>query len=187
MRSEILAGVALAIAAAVTVRLGANFGLELDSVALLGLVLGALIGMVPENRTAHLVGFGVGFGVAWVSYLMRAAVLPDSSSGRAVAAAVVILALLLVHLVSRHRMPTWPMLVGVAALVGAYEEAYTAAPSQVVDTSTSSATAVLLAAAIGFMATSLVTPIAAKVHTSGTDSDREQTTPIDELMTESAR
>jgi hypothetical protein len=40
-------------------------------------------------------------------------------------------------------------------MVGAYEEAYTSAPSQFVADSTEAATAILLAAAMGYLATSL--------------------------------
>ena len=82
-------------------------------------------------------------------------VLPDSASGRAVAAFVVVLACVLVHLVSRHRVPLWSALVGVAALVGAYEETFTAAPPQFVDQSVSALTTVLLAGAIGYLFSAL--------------------------------
>jgi hypothetical protein len=170
------------------VLLGAFFGLELDHVALLGMALGAVVGLVPHGRAVHrLVGFGAGFAVAWIAYLMRAAVLPDSTSGRAVAVLAVVLACVLVTVVSRHRVALWAPLVGVAALVGSYEEAYTAAPSQVVDTSMTSATAVLLAGAVGFLVSTLFTAEPLSDRAAPPAADEQETHSIDELMTESAR
>jgi hypothetical protein len=188
MRLTILSGGALAVAAALTVWLGAFFGLELDHVALLGVALGAVAGLVPHGRAVHrIAGFGAGFAIAWVAYLLRAAMLPDSTSGRAVAVLGVVLACVLVSIVARHRLPLWSTLVGVAALLGAYEEAYTAAPSQVVDTSMTSATAVLLAAAVGFAVSALFTAEPPTARTSRPSASAQETTPMDELMTESAR
>jgi hypothetical protein len=53
-------------------------------------------------------------------------------------------------------VPLWSALVGVAALVGAYEEAYSASPSEFLSTSPTAATTVLLAAAFGFVAAALL-------------------------------
>ncbi len=188
MRLDILSGAALAITAAAAVVLGAFFGLELDHVALLGIALGAVVGLVPQGRSIHrLAGFGAGFGLAWTGYALRAAVLPDSTSGRAVAVLAVVLGCLLVHLASRHTVPPWSALVGVAAMVGAYEETYTAAPSQFVDQSMSAATTVLLTAAIGYLVSALFVPDAVPAQDSPHTAAEQDTQSIDELMTESAR
>jgi hypothetical protein len=176
MRLNVLSGGALAVAAAVAVLAGASLGLEMEHVALLGLALGAVVGLVPQGRPLHrLLGFASGFVIAWVGYLLRAAVLPDSTSGRAVAACT------LVYLLTRGRLPLWASLVGVAALVGAYEETYTAAPSQVADQSLSAATTILLAVAVGYLVSAVVAPDA------GGRTDHEDTLSIDELMTEPVR
>jgi hypothetical protein len=188
MRLHILSGVALALTASIAVVLGAFFGLELDSVALLGIALGAVVGLVPQGRPIHrLIGFGAGFAIVWAGYATRAAVLPDSTSGRAVAALVVVLACTLVYLVARGAIPLWSPLVGVAALVGAYEETYTAAPSQFVDQSLSAATTVLLAAAIGYLVSALFATEDRSVERTGRTAAQQRTLSIDELMTESAR
>lgn len=189
MRLDILSGGVLALAAAFAAFAGAAFGLELDHVALLGVALGAVVGMVPSSRSVHrLAGFGAGLALAWVGYLLRAAVLPDSPSGRAVAAAAVVLGCVLVHLASRHRVPVWSTLVGVAALAGAYEETFTAAPPQFLDQSVSAATTVLLAAAVGYLVSAIFVPDPKHDEAPGGDApDTAPTTPLDELMTEPAR
>lgn len=193
MRLNVLSGGALAVVAAVAVLVGASLGLEIEHVALLGLALGAVVGLVPQGRSLHrLLGFAAGFGLAWVGYLLRAAVLPDSTSGRAVAVLLVLLGCTLVYLVSRGRLPLWASLVGVAALVGAYEETYTAAPSQVAAQSMTAATTVLLAVAVGYVVSAVSVPdAAAGVRAAGErparNHDDHDTTSIDELLTEPVR
>lgn len=188
MRLDILSGAGLAITAAAAVVLGAFFGLELDHVALLGIALGAVVGLVPHGRPIHrLAGFGAGFALAWIGYALRAAVLPDSTSGRAVAVLVIVLACTLVHLASRHAVPLWSTLVGVAAMVGAYEETYTAAPSLFVDQSVSAATTVLLAVAIGFVVSAFDTPATDQVMRPSEPAADQDIHSIDDLMTEQAR
>ena len=59
---------------------------------------------------------------------------------------------------SRERLPLWTLLLGAAVLAGSYETTYIEAPSQVLRTSTSSSTSVLLAVALGFFAAALVAP-----------------------------
>ena len=191
MRLNVLSGGALAVVAAVAVLVGASLGLEIEHVALLA--LGAVVGLVPQGRSLHrLLGFAAGFGLAWVGYLLRAAVLPDSTSGRAVAVLLVLLGCTLVYLVSRGRLPLWASLVGVAALVGAYEETYTAAPSQVAAQSMTAATTVLLVVAVGYVVSAVFAPDAgAGVRAAGQrpakNHDDHHTTSIDELLTEPVR
>ena len=52
----------------------------------------------------------------------------------------------------------WSGLLGAAAIVGAYESVYTNAPSQFLTESPAAATTVLLAVALGFLATNLLAP-----------------------------
>lgn len=159
MRSTIIAGAALAVFAALVVGLGGLLGLDLDHVALLGAALGGVIGLVPDRTPfARVGGFLVGVCVGWAGFVLRAALLPDSGSGRAVAAFLVIALCLVISAATLTRLPLWSMLVGVAAVVGAYEQTYTLAPSQLPSESPTAVTTVLLAAALGFLATSLLGP-----------------------------
>ena len=189
MRLDVLFGGVLAAAAAMTVVLGSFLDLDLDHASLLGVALGAVVGLVPQRKSLHrLVGFGAGFALAWAGYALRAAVLPDSTSGRAVAVLAVVLGCLLVHLASRHTVALRSALVGVAAMVGAYEETYTAAPARFADQSLSAATTVLLAAAVGYLVSAVFAPDAPSADSTPSRAfDDEPFHTIDELMTESAR
>ncbi len=159
MRSTMIAGAALAVFAALVVGLGGLLGLDLDHVALLGAALGGVIGLAPDRTPfARVGGFLVGVSVGWAGFVLRAALLPDSGAGRAVAAFLVIALCLAVSAATLTRLPLWSMLVGVAAVVGAYEETYTLAPSQLPSESPTAVTTVLLAAALGFLATALLGP-----------------------------
>lgn len=159
MRRSLLVGVVLASAAGLMVLLGSAFDLELESVALLGGALGAVVALAPD-RTAltRLGGFAAGFVAAWIGYVVRAAVLPDTSSGRAVAVVVTVLLCTAIAVASRQRLPLWTLLLGTAALTGAYELIYSAAPPELMTTSVSTATTLFLSISLGFAAGLLGTP-----------------------------
>lgn len=151
------AGTAVAVLAGVLVDHGAVFGSGFVRSALLGVVLGAVVGLVPHGTAGgRLAGFGAGFGAAWVGYLLRAAVLPDIPLGRALAAVLTVSVVTAVATASADRVPLWSGLLGAGALVGAFELTYVQSPPDVVSESTAAATAVLLAAAVGFVATHLL-------------------------------
>jgi len=159
MRKSLLAGVLLAVAAVVVVLVSAAFGLDLESVALLGAALGAVVALVPDRTPGvRLAGFAAGFLAAWLGYLLRAGALPDTAGGRAVAVGVVVLLCVGVTAASVGRIPLWSTLLGTAALSGAYEFAYAAAPPEVLSTSMSTATTLLLNVGVGFLAAALVAP-----------------------------
>jgi hypothetical protein len=157
MRRSLVAGLTLAAFAALIIGLGQLFGLDLQAVALLGAALGGVLGLVQHRfPLGKLGGFVLGFVVAWVGYALRAAVLPDSATGRAVAAFLVVAVIATACAVSSERVPLWSGLLGAAAIAGAYEEVYTNAPSQFLKESPTAATTILLAAALGYLATTLV-------------------------------
>ena len=161
MLKTLICGVLLAVLGALTVVLGDAFGLELDHVALLGLALGAVVGLVPDGGPVYKVaGFLGGVLCSWAVFGLRASWLPDTSSGRAVAVFLAIALCLAVTLLSMGRIPFWSTLVGAAGLAGAYEATYTAAPSQFLHESPTALTTLLLAAAIGHLATLAVLPTA---------------------------
>ncbi|MDX5450413.1 MAG: hypothetical protein LPK36_05265, partial [Actinomycetes bacterium] len=159
MRRTLLVGLALVVGAVLAVFISSWFDLELEPVVLLGVALGAVIALVPDRSPLmRLAGFAGGFVAAWIGYFLRAAVLPDSTGGRAVAVGLVLILVVAVAAVSLERIPLWSTLVGAAALAGAYEYTYAAAPPEVASTSVSTATALLLTAAIGYLATALAVP-----------------------------
>jgi len=157
MRRSLIAGLVLAVFAALIIGLGELFGLDLQHVALMGAALGGVLGLVPHpHALGRLGGFAVGFVLAWIGFALRAALLPDSATGRAVAAFLVVALITVACSVSAGRLPLWSGLLGAAAIVGAYEETYTNAPSQFLKEAPTAATTVLFAVALGYLATSLV-------------------------------
>ena len=75
-------------------------------------------------------------------------------------------------------------LVGVAAMVGAYEFSYSAAPPEVMSTSVSAVTALLMTSAVGFLATAVLSPREPRPSTffSRRTTADEETTSFDEMM-----
>ncbi len=125
--------------------------LGLSSVVLLGLALGAVVALVPDATTGRrLAGFLAGFAIAMVGYFLRAALLPDTASGRTVALVVVILLCTGAVALSMGNLPFWSVLLGAGALAGAYELTYSAAPTEILETSVSAGTSLLLTVAVGF-------------------------------------
>ena len=157
MRRGLIVGLVLAVFAALIIWLGELLGLDLQHVALLGAALGGVLGLVPHQPPlGKLGGFLVGFVAAWIGFALRAAVLPDSASGRAVAAFLVVAVIGIACAISAGNLPLWSGLVGAAAIVGAYEETYTNAPSQFLAESPAAGTTVLFAVALGYLAASLL-------------------------------
>lgn len=190
MRRTLLAGLLLVVATGLTVVVGEALDLKVESVALLGVASGAIVALVPDQTVARrLAAFLLGFVAAYVGYLFRAAVTPDTSGGRAVAAAFIVLLCVGVVAISVGRLPLWAALLGSASLAGAYEFTYTQAATRVLDTSVSSATALLLCVGVGFLVATLTQPAAgtdaeadsARRHPSRT-SGSEQETPLDTMM-----
>jgi hypothetical protein len=193
VRKTLLAGLSVAVAAVLVVWLSDVFGLDLDSVALLGAALGAVLALVPDRTPVfRLVGFACGFLAVWVGYLLRAGVLPDSAGGRAVAVGLVVLLCVGVTAAGRDRLPLWSTLLGAAALSGAYEVTYAAAPPEVLSTSMSTATTLLFTVAIGFLAAALIAPAVAPgakpvEREPRPAGDDETTSKLDDLMMETSK
>jgi hypothetical protein len=159
MRREIFTGLSLAAAAFIVILVSSWLELELEATVLLGVATGAVVGLVPDRPTAfRLGGFAAGFVVAWIGYLVRAAQLPDSAGGRGAAVALVILLCLGVALASAGRLPLWAVLLGAGAFAGAYEYTYNEAPPEVLATSVSVATSMIMSVAIGFLAVAWIGP-----------------------------
>jgi ABC-type transport system involved in cytochrome c biogenesis permease subunit len=108
---------------------------------------------VPGNDSsyARAAGFVVGFLLGWVGYALRAGVLPDTGAGRAVAAFLVIAVLTGICAATMGWLPLWSGLLGIAAIAGAYEYAFSIDPTAFTSQSVTAATTVLLAAAVGFL------------------------------------
>jgi hypothetical protein len=159
VRRTLVAGGVLAVAAVLVVLISSGLDLELESVALLGGALGAVVALVPDRTPwVRLGGFIGGFVAAWIGYAVRALLLPDSAGGRAVAVGLVVVLCVGLTAASMDRLPLWTTLLGTAGLTGAYEFTYAAAPPEMASTSVSTATTLLLNVAVGFLAGALFGP-----------------------------
>lgn len=179
-------GLGLALAAVVMTLLGATLDLGLESVTLLGLALGATVALVPDATTGRrLAGFLAGFVIALLGYFVRAGLLPDTTSGRAVAVGVVVLLCAVAVAATAGRLPLWAVLLGTAGLSGAYELTYAGAPTEIFDTSLSTGTSLLLSVAVGFVVGGLVSQDRAEHGhraTPGAPSTRDDDTDLNQMM-----
>jgi hypothetical protein len=191
MRKSIFAGLVLALAGALVMWLSALFDLELESVVLLGAAVGAVVALVPDRSPlARFLGFAAGFVAAWVGFFLRAAILPDTARGRAVAVGLVLLLCVAVVAVSAGRLPLWSILLGAAAMAGGYEYTYAAAPPEVATTSVSAATSLLFCIAVGYLVAATVAPTAgtpATVSPRPRKGDDLENTSFDDLMMENTK
>lgn len=183
MRTTLWTGCALIAGGVAAVLVGAALDLELESTALLGVVLGAVVALGPDRTPAvRLAGFGAGVLVAWAGYLVRAALLPDTTAARAVVVALVIALCVGVALVTMNRVPLWSVLLGAGGLVGAYESAYAAAPPEVLDTSVTAVTTLLVTVMTGFLAAALVAPTARPERRAQQAPADDRTADLDSMM-----
>lgn len=158
MRRSIFSGLLLAVATGLLVILSDPLSLHVEGVVLLGVGIGAVLAIIGDRAVwERLAAFGVGLVATWLAYGMRAGFLPDSTAGRTVAAVGLIGLLVLAVWLSANRLELWPMLLGMAAMAGAYEVTFTAAPPRFLQESPVALTGVLLAFAVGFAVTTLVT------------------------------
>jgi hypothetical protein len=157
MRRTLLAGALLALGAALLAVHGGHLGLEANRIALYGVVLGGVLGLVTEGSpTGRASAFGIGFAAAWAGYALRAGVLPDIPAGRGLVAFLVVAVVTTAAALSRERLPLWAGLLGAGLMVGAYETTFTITPPAFETESLTAATAALLAAAVGYLIATLV-------------------------------
>jgi len=192
MRKSLLAGLVLALAAMVVVIIGSVLDLDLESVALLGAAMGAVVALVPDRTpAARLGGFAIGFVVAWAGYALRAQFLPDSTGGRAVAVGVVVLLCVGLTAAGRERLALWSLLLGAGAFAGAYEFTYDQAPPEMLSTSLSTATTMAFNVAVGFLAAAFFAPADTSRGPSATEENLRPTDDseghLDDFMKEPAQ
>lgn len=191
MRSSLLVGLSLALTAVLAVLVSPLLDLQIESVVLLGAAGGAVVALVPDTTPlARLTGALLGVIAALVGFVLRAAVLPDSTGGRAVAIVVVILASTAVAALSARRVSLWAPLLGAALFAGAYERLYAAAPAELGQTAVSTLTSLLVAMAVGFLAVTWAAPRLTRSQASDSqelaafeaDLTGEDRTDLDQLL-----
>ena len=79
MRKTLLIGLAVLVAGVLVLMLSSGLDLELESTALMGVAIGAVLALVPDRSAVmRIAGFLAGFAAAWIGYLVRAGYLPDT-------------------------------------------------------------------------------------------------------------
>lgn len=186
MRKNLLVGLVLAVTAVVVVFVSDWFDLKLESVALLGVAIGAVIALVPDRSPfMRLAAFGIGAVLTLVCYVLRAGVLPDSTGGFAVFAGLTVVLVTLVAAGSGGRLPLWAGLAGAAAFAGSFDFTYVDAPPEVATTSVSALTALIITVALGFFAALAVVldpPASSKRRTRSTEESPEDTHQLNDMM-----
>lgn len=163
MHTLVLRGLLLAALAALLVTVSGPLALE----SVWPLLAASAIAFVPGGSLPGRVGaFGAGLIAAWVGFALRAAVLPDIPSGRAVFVAVPVVLVTVVAVATRDRVPLWAGLAGAATFGAAYHPVFVASPTDFAAQSVATMTSVLLASAIGGAAAMLLRPAAAPVNDS---------------------
>lgn len=184
MRTPLLSGLLLTAAAFLTVLVGQALDLEVESTALLGVAAGAVAALVPDASAGRrLAGLALGVVAALVGYYTRAALTPDTATGRAVFAALVVALCVGLVLLSVGRLPLWSLLLGAGTFAGAFEAIYTAAPPRVLDSSIGAVTTLALTLAVGFLAAA---PVGATAR-GGRPADRDEDSVTTDELLESAR
>ncbi len=172
------AGSALAVVTGLLTSSSSLLGADVATVAVLGVGFGAALGLIGDRSPGErALGFLVGFLAAWLGYALRAGLLPDIPAGRGVAVVVVVAIVTAVATASADRLPLWTGLLGAAALAGAYELVFAADPTAFAGESTTAATSVLLAVAVGFVVATAVPLLLGGDRSPATDHDARHAAP----------
>lgn len=172
------AGSALAVVTGLLTSSSSLLGADVAAVALLGVGAGAALGLVGDRSPAErALAFLAGFLAAWLAYALRAGLLPDIPAGRGLAVVVVVAIVTAVATATADRLPLWAGLLGAAALAGAYELVFAADPTAFVAQSTTAATSVLLAVAVGFVVATAVPLLLGGDRTPAAERDARHATP----------
>lgn len=152
MKRTFVVGGFLAVFTFLAVVLGAWAQLGLDNV-LFATGCGALLGLYQQRSPGMRIGaFFLGFVVGWLGYVLRAAFLPDSFVAEGIAAFIGIAIVTIICGLTRNKLPFWGAMLGLIAITGAYNAAFTAAPYDFVSSSLATTGALLAAAGIGMLA-----------------------------------
>lgn len=180
----IAAGSAVAVAAAVLLAYGSSLGADLPKVALLAAAAGAVLGLVPGgpgDTAARAVSYLGGFAAVAVGLSLLRSSLPDVPTGRAISAVVVVSLVTAMAAATGDRLPLWAALLGVATLTGAFQTVLGGASTGTTTTVVTAATSALVASALAFLATTLLTgltsPVGSTVDAGATAHDVELPTP----------
>ncbi|MBS3942570.1 MAG: hypothetical protein KG028_16555 [Actinobacteria bacterium] len=168
MTRTVLSGAVIALLAAVLAVTGSALGITTLWPVLLAAAVGIAGGRLTVGRVA---AFVVGAVASFVAMAVSAGMLPAVPAAEAVVVVVGVLVLTAIAAVTGERVPLWAGLVGYAVLAAYYEPAFAARPTAFLAEAPVALVTVLLAAALGAAAATLVDLL----------TTRGATVPADEL------
>lgn len=159
MRNTLIVGALLAVGGGLAVWLSGQLDLGLAPHILLGVAVGAVTVLVADHSLmSRVIGLFGGVVIGLVGYFVRAALLPDTEGGRAVAVFITLALVTVAAAALAGRIPFWALLLGAGTFAGAYEAVYAADPPLVAETAVSTLTALLVALGIGLLVSVLAAP-----------------------------
>ncbi|MFA9443856.1 hypothetical protein [Egicoccus sp. AB-alg6-2] len=153
MARTVLTGAVIALLAAGLAVVGGALGIT----TLWPVLLAVAIGLAGGRTTAgRVVAYVTGAAASFVAMAVTAGVLPALPAATAVVVVVAILVLTAIAAVTGDRVPLWAGLAGYAAFAAFYEPLFAARPTAFLAEAPVALVTVLLATALGAMATMLV-------------------------------
>jgi len=151
MRRVFLFGVTCAVLALVVMYLGDSLGLPIQNV-LSGIAIGGALGLIrTHSPLARISAFVIGLVVGIIFFLLRAALLPGSWLGNAIAVVAVILVMTLISGLTGDRLPLWAMFMAAALFAASYGTNYDATQWLIFQQLPSTAVGLLFTASAGFV------------------------------------
>jgi hypothetical protein len=151
MKKILVGGLLLLIVTILGLLLADTLGLPFSGILFTGGV-GVVLGLVKGGGPiARIVGFVIGFLLAWVAFGVQAAILPQTVGSQILSSGLVIVIVTLIAGLSRDRVPFWSLLLGTAAMVGAYQTSFENAPQNFLSESLVSANGTLFGVAVGLI------------------------------------
>jgi hypothetical protein len=146
--SILVRGVVVGLGAVVAVVAGPSLGLDAPWPLLL--VLG--VAFAPRTSRGAIGAVAVGAIAWWIAIALRAAAVPDTTTGTILASLGAVAVVTIVALATRDRVPLWAALVGIGAFAGVYEPQFAANPTFFLRESPLAMASVLIAVGVAGLA-----------------------------------
>jgi hypothetical protein len=153
----LIGGLSLAVLALVVYLLPGQLGKPVISYTVLGLAMGAVVGLIPGADPANRISaYFAGLLLAFASYVVRGGLLPYTKGSSAVVVLLMLLVVTGITAVVRRRAWFVLMLLGVATMYGTVEPAFQAAPTTYIALAGLAFVGILLGFGLGFTVSSLL-------------------------------
>jgi hypothetical protein len=164
MKKIVVGGLLLIVVTALALLLGSALDIPLGGILFTG-GIGVVLGIIKQGGpVARIVGFVIGFLLAWVAFGLQAALLPQTVGSQIVAAVIVLAIVTAIAALSRDKVPFWSLLLGTATMVGAYQTAFELTPQNFLTESVSSAGGALFGVALGLIVAGFMNLLEEEVH-----------------------